>query len=352
MYLFIGVLVGGMALLDIYCTRWLPLLKVYLYSLLSIFLFIIIAYRECGFDYDSYMGIYQDLHSSAWINNASVWGMEWGYGFLNYICTSFRQLLIVMAFLTVTAYAIFVYRYSPLPFFSLFLFLGILYGGMMGQYRQSLAVGIVLLAVSVRKSRIAFISLLAIAVLFHTSAVLAVILLFLPEKLYSLKSYLYLMLLALVGNLVGGEVLAILKVNLPDIMQNKLEYYTNAEAGIVFGFNLAMLLRIFVFGYLWKKRDLIGMYPSGFFFFNAYFLSLFFYLGLGFLPQLAGRGTIYFSVFEFMLPTMVIAQDRKARCGIIAFFFISIYRQLSLLTGEGSAEYLPYRSALEQWFGI
>lgn len=353
MYFFIGIVIGGVSLLDIVLTRWIPWLKEYLYFVLVLFLFIIIAYRQCGFDYDNYIGIYRDLHSPAWINNSSVWGIEWGYAILNYICTSFRQLLVVMAFITLSLYAIFIYKYSPLPFFSLFLLLGTyLYPGMMGQYRQSLAMGIVLIAVAVRKNKLAFLSLLLLAILFHSSAILAMILLFVPEKLYSLKFYVSLLVLALIGNLIGKEILVGFMNSLPSIIQNKFEFYMAAEEGMVFGFNLAMLLRIFVFGYLWKKRDMIEKYSYGNFFLNIYFLSLFFYLGLGFLPQLAGRGTMYFSAFEFILPCMVIAQDRKAYWGILAFFFISIYRQVSLLTGEGGIEYLPYRSAIFQLLGI
>lgn len=353
MYLLIGMIVGSMSLLEIYCKRWFPLLKGYMFFLLIVFLFIVVAYRQCGYDYDNYMSIYRVLHSSAWTENTNFLGIEPGYGFLNYICTSFRQLLIVMAFLSLSLYAAFVYKYSPLPFLSFFLLLSIvLYGGMMGQYRQSLAIGIVSMAVSLRKSRMSFLCLLAIAYLFHRTAAIAIILLFVPEKIYSLKFYLYLLLLSLVFHFVGEELLAVMSIVFPEKIQSKLYTYAVTEAGKVFGFNLAMLLRILIFGYLWRYRLLIGQYSYGYFFLNSYFVSLIFYLSFGFLPQLAGRGSLYFSVFEFILPAMVIAKNKKAYCGILFFLFVSIYRQFSLFTGNGSDDYLPYHSAFFQLIGL
>lgn len=303
--------------------------------------------RACGFDYDNYKYYYDNVqHSIYWSRNADYFGIEKGYAILNYICTSFRQLLFVMAFLTMGTYSFFIYKKSPLPFFSLFLLLGMsVYPMMMGQYRQALAIGFVLMSILHRNNLFLFLSLVGVATLFHISALLALLLLLIPQRICKKNTYIILLLIALSSNLLLGNIFSDYLSLLPSFIENKMEFYTETEKDIRYGLNMAMLLRIVIFSLLWWKRESLLIYKEGIYFLNIYFLSLLIYLGLGFLPQLGGRGSTYFYFFEIILASMIIKSEknRKHRLAFFIFFLLlGTYRQISFFS-EWEDDFIPYK---------
>jgi hypothetical protein len=353
MYLSLGILFGAFALFDTFHIFRDGNKKLYLFLLLIFILFIIVAFRKCGFDYENYSYYFEALNSLSWINNSDFLRVEKGYAYLNYVCSSYREVLLIMAFFTVGLISYFIYKYSPLPFFSLFLLLGtFVYPAFMGQYRQALALSIVLLASSFRHKKILFLCLIYIASLFHVSSFLAIMFLFIPNKLYQRKVYLILLTIALIMNLFVGVIFSKYISSFPAFMAEKLNIYSNSEKGMSLGLNMAMLLRTSIFIVFWKGREIFQSYKYGFFFFNAYFLSLLIYLGLGFLPQLGGRGSLFFYVFEIVLAAMLIDRVHKYKFFIISFFMLlSIYRQLSFFN-QWSSDYIPYSSYLGNIFGF
>lgn len=353
MYLFIGFVSFVFALLDVLIQRWNGARKIYLYAVITFSLFLIVGYRDCGFDMDNYMYYFRVLNSGLWKSNAEILGVENGYAYLNYVAYSYRQLLLLMAFFTIGLYSYFIYKYSPLPFFSIFLLLAtFIYPFAMGQYRQALAISIVLLASLYREKRFLFIGLIVLAVLFHVSSILAVLLLFVPAKICSRKSYVIFLLLAFFSNLFLGSIFFQYIDSLPEFVATKLIVYIETEKGISYGLNLAMLLRLITFSLFWCNRNAISQFSYGTYFFNIYFLSLLIYLGFGFLPQLGGRGSIYFYFFELILAGMVIAKESKYKLQFAFFFFsISIYRQLSFFA-EWRDVFIPYKSDLNSFIGL
>lgn len=344
MYLGLGLLMGVFALLDVYYKRWDVYQKMYLYFLLIFSLFIIIGYRECGFDYANYDYYFRILNSDAWSNNSDVLGVEIGYAYLNYVCHNYREVLVVMAGLTVGLYSCFIYKYSPLPFFSLFLLLGtFVYPTLMGQYRQALAIGLVVIATSFKEKKVIFLLLISLAALFHVSSLLAILLLFLSDRLYSKRTYTILLLAALISNLLLGVLFTQYIALFPDFVAPKLEFYSDSEDGLSVGLNMAMILRVVIFLLFWHKRESLLQFKNGGYFLNIYFLSLLIYLGLGFLPQLGGRGSIYFYFFELILAAMLIVKEQRKIFLFTCFFFLlSVYRQISFFNQWGS-EYIPYQ---------
>lgn len=353
MYLFIGFVSFVFALIDVLYRRWSSISRIYLYVLFTAFLFFVVGFRNCGFDLDNYLYYYHYLNSSGWRDNAAFFGVETGYAFLNYICCSYRQLLVVMAFSTIGLYSYFIYKNSPLPFFSLYLLLAtFIYPFAMGQYRQALAIGIVLFASFYRDKRIVFLCLLGVAYLFHISSLLAVVLIFIPNRIYKRKVYIILLAIALVSNLSLASLFSICVNVLPGFAAEKLEFYLGVERNTSYGLNLAMLLRVIIFWLFWYKRYTVVQFKNGKYFFNIYFLSLMVYLGFGFLPQLAGRGSIYFYFYELILAGMVISKENKFKL-LITFFFlcISIYRQITFF-GEWGDKFIPYQSDLKSFIGL
>ncbi len=146
----------------------------YFFVLISIGLFLIAAFRECGFDYTSYRAIYQNLHAlPEWLSRGVAMGIEPGYAWLNSWAPDYRFVIAGVSAAVLWLQMRFISRYSLLPIVSLVIYLGVfMYFSTMGQFRQALALAIVLWAVVNRERRGVFFLLIALAMTFHASAVI------------------------------------------------------------------------------------------------------------------------------------------------------------------------------------
>ncbi|MDY3266610.1 MAG: EpsG family protein [Phocaeicola sp.] len=347
MYLYLSLLLCIFSILDVYTKYINKYHKLYTYLFFTLWIFFMVAFRDCGFDYDNYKHYFNYITNSVyWESNASDFGVETGYALLNYYCTSFRQLLIIMATLTVGIYFIYIYKKSNYPFISIFLLLGsYVYPMMMGQYRQALAIGICLIAVEFRKHKALSIFIILIASLFHVSAFLGLLFLIIPEKEYNWRVYVLLLLFALISNLLLGNIFKDFISSMPTFVEDKLDYYTVVEKETKYGLNLAMLLKIFIFCILWWRKEYLFKDKENIYFLNIYFMSLLIYLGLGFLPQLSGRGSIYFYFFEVIIASRLLysEKDKILKLSFLVFFImLGFYRQVSFFS-EWSKDFIPYK---------
>jgi hypothetical protein len=179
------------------------------------------------------------------------------------------------------------------------------YPSLMGQYRQALAIALVIWAFSDRKNKYKFFSILTVAALFHASSLLALIVLFLPEKVLKTRMYIIFLAIGLIMNFTLKSYIVSFSSLLPAIMNEKIDIYSSVEDYAI-GLNITMVLRIAIFLIFIYYKDKIIEYPNGSLYINIYFVSLMIYLSLGSLPQLGGRGSIYFYFLEFILIPMLI----------------------------------------------
>lgn len=326
-------------------------LKFLIFTSVVFFFVLFVGFRDCGFDYDNYR-YYHKWLGSFWQNNREIFGMEIGYAYLNHILPSFRAVFVVMALVTIPLQLYFLYRYSPAPFASLLFYIGVfLYASTMGQYRQALALAIVIWAFTNYQNKIKFSLLIIVASLFHISALIALLVLVMPKRLCKLKTYILLFILALVINLTAGSLFISWFGNLTPFIADKLETYSIEGEGMNTGFDRTMLLRIILFIVFYINRKSISRYEYGDLFFNLYFVSMLMYMGFGFLPQLAGRGSIYFSFMELLLSGMLV---KIPRSGIVYFCFfvvICVWRQLSFFKVWGQ-DFIPYKNELFSMLGL
>lgn len=320
-------------------------LRVYAFFIFSIFIFFFLGLRQCGFDYENYYHYFQALNSEYWKSNAEFLGAESGYAYLNFILGDYRLLLLVMAALTVLLQFVFIFKYSPIPFFTLYLYFSVVfYSFAMGQYRQALAVAFVLWAfVEKDKNKYLFLVFILLASLFHTSALLGLFAFVIPNRIISFKWYFFLLLIALCSSLFFGEIFYSYTDMLPSVLEKKTSFYGEVENGKHLGLNMAMLLRLSFFFLFFYERKYIMEYPLGPYFLNLYFVSLLIYLGLGFFPQLAGRGSAYFYFFEFFMPTFLVFKTTKKKKYLyfILFVLLGLYRQITFFH-EWQDDYIPY----------
>lgn len=351
-YIIIAAILLICSFVEVFCTKQERHFDIsLLFGFIAIALVVIAGSRQCGYDYINYKTYFEILHSPFWKNQSEGLAVEGSFGWLCYILPSYDLLVFLFAALSLGLILYFVKFNSPYPIFSIFLLLGVcFYSTYMGQFRQGLAISILLMSFMAENKWIKL-SLNLFACIFHVTAVLGLLQFIVPKTMMKGRFYLFSLLGALVVNLTCYEVLIKIMPHLPGFLAGKLSFYVATEKGVSLGLNMAMLLRLTFFGIFYKNRGLMisdKQYDS---LLNLYFVSLLIYLGFGFLPQIAGRGGLYFNILEIVLAAKVLhalPNRNKEKYVIFAFFVaVSLYRQLSLFTSElGRELFLPYQSWL------
>ena len=318
----------------------------FLFAFEIIMLWIIISFRACGYDYYSYQEWYAWMKNGNWVMGSAMIGSELGYAWLNNVALNYRMVIIVMATLTIGCYAVSIWKLSPMPLFSLFLLLSYtVYPGLMGQYRQALACSVFFVSLLFVYDRKIFSIVVLFGSLFHYTLFICLLVLFMPKKIMKSKGYISLLIVAFLCNLLTYNVFVNVSSLFPTVIQYKIDYYRISEEGLSVGLNMAMVLRVVIFILFYLNRNYISVYKYGSLIFNVYFFSLFFYLALGFLPQLSIRGTQAFYLAEIILAAMVVRNAIYYRWAYFLFFLVvGIYRQVSFFTSEqGMIDYIPYK---------
>ena len=329
--------------------------KVYdcVYVSFAVFVFFVAAFRGMGNDYDGYRKIFEDIRTLSFgeIFDPSQVYVEPAFASLNIILSSFpyQTILIVMAAANVAILFPFFRKYSPYPYTTLLFFAGMfMYSGMMGLIRQSLAIAICLWAMSNPQSK-RFWRLVALGTMFHYTAVFVVVVKFLKNEYFSLKTYLFIIGVAILSNLLFYEVFKLLVNFLPAVIAWKLNIYIGTEKGLHFGFNAAVAIRLITFflAYLYRVKIVESFPKYGALFVNIYFLAIVIYTGFGFLPQMAARGAVYFHYMELLVVPMILyAANQFNRVWIFTLYALfSLWRHVEMVTTYGEA-YMPYKNVI------
>lgn len=336
-----------------------PILKkdriyTYMYAGFAVFIFFVAAFRGMGNDYEGYRAIFQSLQGRPFshIFDASEVYVEPVFAVLNIIVGNFfpyQAVLAVMALANAGVLFPFFRKYSPYPYVSLLMFAGMfMYSGMMGLIRQSLAVAICMWAMASPRSK-RFFWLVGLATMFHASALLVVFVRWLKNRFYSFKTYCVAIGIAVLSNLFFYGIFKLLIPLAPTVITWKLNTYIDSESGTHFGLNAAVILRLFTFflAYFYRKRVAEAFPKYGPLFVNIYFLAVIFYIGFGFLPQMASRGAVYFHYMELLTVPMVlyVANFSNKIWIFILYATFSLMRHIDLVTVYREA-YLPYKNIL------
>ena len=306
-----------------------------------VLLVLMIGCRATGYDYWSYIYIHKLVQSGK-----EVELVEPGFLFVCSLFPTYRLMFLGMAFLTVAFNVTFLYKKSPLFYFSLFLLCTtFLFPTFMGQMRQGVALGIMAWAVANIQHKKRFFLLLALATCFHVSALLGLLVLFIPKKKRSLKYYLISLFVAfLLGRLtplIVDWVLGLLSTE--SLIWQKLFFYTETQDAIL-GINTAVLIRLVILFLCYWRMDKIEE-PSFPFLVNIYHYSILLYMVLGFVPQMAARGSLYFSYYELLLvPFFILSFTRYNRLIVAgAFILLSVLRFVQFFMDDFNySEYVPY----------
>lgn len=313
------------------------------YFFLSFFFFLLIGFRYCGYDFFSYESIYDNIK-----DGSDVIGVEFGFFTLCNLSSSFRYLLIFMALLTVIPHLTFIYKTSDNPLFSLFLLSGtLLLPTFMGQMRQGVALGFVAVSFfyySNKNYKFAILSFI-VAFLFHFSSLLSLLFLFLPKKVKSFKYYFLIVLISIFAfQFLQPFVFKFINLFPNLVYFDKLVGYSDND-DVKLGFNTAIIIRIFVLflGFYYRNTIENKYFPH---MLNIYLFSIVLYLAIGpIIPQLGGRGALYFSYFDLIIIPAIIsaAAGYKKIIILFAFVLLTFFRILQFFNDDfNSSVYVPY----------
>lgn len=319
--------------------------NIYIISCGTIILFA--AFRSNGFDWQSYENIYNSIRSGHETEGGTF--VEYGFELLCWLSPTYKFLIFTVAFLSLTLTFKGVYHFSRFyyPVLGLLVFSStLLLPTYMGQIRQGLAIGIVSVAIwenyLIHKSKA--ILLIICACFFHLSAILALLIFLIPKRDFKIKAYIIL----IVGSVLLYGLSIKLMSNFLSLGQlgivQKLIIYASTEKEEL-GISSTILIRIitlFIAVFLNKNRSLEISYIT-----KVYLCGILVYLLFGFIPQLGGRGSLYFSVYEMVLVPYIIFYFRRRKllfllsfCTVVA---LSVFRIISFFSDSHNYQsYIPY----------
>lgn len=280
-----------------------------------------------GFDYDNYKIVFTDISYNAEYFIEPVFLLF--TRIFQTITFDYNAYLFVIALISLSLKFRFLYKYSVLPLVAVLLYYSRIYlGSDFGQIRQGIALGVILLTFPylVKKKFYKFCILVILATLIHVSAILFFPIYFIVHKVYSKKIIFVSIIVGLVASLIDMKPILLESFSsiLPAGLAFKLFIYATTEENI--GLTFSVFFRLFIIIYtvffFWDK---IENYQNFKIAFNIYYIGFLFYLVFNSLPQLGGRGSIYFQQFELILLPFLIYYNKNKIMKFGIFMFLLFY---------------------------
>lgn len=320
----------------------LPSKKI-LVKIITVFSFILLVFLigmrwRTGTDWDPYYYFFYWSFSRGFFEPDSY--MDYGYVLFNNFCyfinDNYSFLLILHAFIFYFCLYKFYALFTKNVIFAVFLYT-VMFFGMVGSNRQLLAVSCTCLALYfyLKPNYKVAVLFFLISVSFHITAVLSLLFIFFNRK-YDVK---YILLFFIIAYFIGNsgiiENLFALVGTTGDTNEGKVEAYKDATGagtelsiiGIIRRVTMVVLL-IYYSSVLRKKFKYFDLCL------NSYLYTVAGFLIFGSIPILAGRGMLYFTIFEpillmyllIMLSKFTIKPLKYLLIGVIVilFFFQSI----------------------------
>ena len=319
----------------------------------------IVGFRyQVGTDWEAYKDTFEFIRLNNSISNTAE-RIEWGYLIINeiiaYLGGTYTLLFFVLAFISWC----FIFKSVPavlLPLTIYFLITDEAFFLSMNLVRQFVSMSIFLYALKfiITRNYIVYIVLIALASLFHSSAILLFPLCFIPyPKLYNQKFW----IMAFIVSLLFSNTPAITDIlinsftklfELIPLMSKYTEYFSidekfgaqdrqNSGLGLYFKHLVTLLVLIF-------SKSIINKYPQTKVYFIIYFVGVIIY-NLFSTSEMIGRVNAYLlSLRPIILALIVIYLWRKNKYRIVSIGLVVLYFFLYLSTIYTSSNMCsPYR---------
>jgi hypothetical protein len=151
-----------------------------------------------GIDYKQYADYFTQVRNGGWsflISDANAYRIEPGYSLFNYVISLFTGdvhiFMLFIAIFTITLTAVLLYKYCPIPWVGMFVFVSFgFFGNSLSFIRQSMAIAIYLFAVHYLKERklLPYIIIVLLAASFHKAILIMIPVYFIANIKVSWKS--------------------------------------------------------------------------------------------------------------------------------------------------------------------
>lgn len=310
---------------------------------------------ETGYDYDNYERIYEDVRFSGYSLEVEP-SVNAIMGFLNKISVNYVSFIFLMALLAVAIKGKFIWQYSLFPFLSIVFYFSRLYlTADFGQIRQGLAAGLVLWSfVYIKEGNIKKYTLILLAaVSIHISSILFYPVYFFVRKQFKPTVLVIVLCVALAVATIDLKNIVInyLTNFMPEYIAQKLVYYGNSDADEIIGVTYSVFLRLsLIVVLLGFYRQKVYSDENSLIVFNIYYWGVIFYLAFNSLPQIGGRGSLYFQQFEILLFPYLFSYSKSNLQKAAIFLFVGAYCYWGAMTVINSQEesFIPYRNVISK----
>lgn len=310
---------------------------------------------ETGTDWNSYLDAYSLVHS---FNDTSplITRMEYGYNYFMYltklIIDNYSGFLLIHAFIYLSIIFISITIYTPKHLMVVLLLFYTSTMGILGSNRQLISVSLCLIALKYARERkiIKFFSLVLIAFLVHSTALLFVIYYFIDFDIKFKKLALIMLIASIIGmtnipfgifSFLGGKV-GFDASKVIFYLETAQEFLTENKLSI-FGF-VKRILFISIFYY--NKDRLIGKVPYYNLMLNGYSIGLIIYfLFMNSLLIIVNRGSLYFTIMEPFLLAFQLLLIKQKRMRVVMLFVLFAYSIMMFFKSiEGYYDlFIPYK---------
>ena len=320
-------------------------------SLLVLILIGFTGFRfEVGYDYYSYLKIFNEIKKLYFLELFDYKFSEIGFSILNLFYKSYNLLLFSVAIFTIGFKVKVFEKLSYYPLLSFFIYFSINYlDSDFGKLRNAIATTFFLLAILNLNNKKRIIYFILLGSLFHYSLLGTLIIIFTKSKIYDKKKYITIFLFSymFLGGIVN-RLIEIFLIYLPEYVRDKLYYYIFIGANKnLFIINQSLIIRIIFFIYFYYYSKKFNFNEKKYM--NIYFYSVCLYPILMIIPELTRIGN-YFRVVEGILFAAILKENYSRSKAIIIplVFFIYCIANIFKIVFINSNEFLPYRNYLFQ----
>lgn len=318
---------------------------------------------ETGTDWEPYKELFDTLELD-WTFLVNIYHFDIGYVIFNaivkFFTDSYSLFLVINAFVTIYVLYRLIKKTSPYPNISLFLFYSaFMIAQFMGSNRRMMAMVFALWAFYClyERRKLAFFLMVALAFLFHRSAIICLVALFVPRQMISIKRTVVLLLCSLALGLAGAfaKLIEVMGMVLSGVINNpiveKMVFYSeggedhiaNSTGSVVVSTILAVVKRsIFLAFYFYVMRRNKVDKLTGY----IYNIYLFGFVGyLLFVGSFFQMLTSYFALIEIiLLGRMYSYTTGKAKLLILIIIFAYGFVQMLSALNVYPELYMPYIS--------
>lgn len=355
-YYLIAIIIISFSLIEI-IQRKKNIFILWIFFCIYVLLILISGTRNnVGIDYKSYENIFYNI-KNGFVNLSNI-GFEYGYYFINKIVPSFWLLLLIIAIFSCSLKLKFIKDNSEVIFISIFLyFTGYFLRFDMGILRQSIALAILMYSIKFieKKNLSVFITVILISTLFHSTAIIFLIVYPLANKNYSLKKIYIILAISMILSFtsIGNLVYELIGIFNDSIIGEKLVVYSQ---DIKFSYHLIdinMLKRgIFLIIFANVIKNKYSNNKKYNIYLNIYLIGVCIYYIFKSVAIISDRGSTYFNFIEILLFPIILKAYKNFIIKFLIIALIIVYGFFNLSTTINSSKiesinnrpYVPYNS--------